>query len=70
MTTHGLLQRSHIIIGGKMIDWKELTLTLVFAFDRVRKWGITNDLTLREELSEYLTKEELREVMALYNKYK
>lgn len=53
-----------------MIDYKDLVLTLVFAFDRVRKWGITNDLTLREELTEYLTKEELREVMALYNKYK
>ena len=48
-----------------MIDYKGLVLTLVFAFDRVRKYGITNDLTLKEELSEYLTKEELTEVATL-----
>ncbi|HHT9131468.1 MAG TPA: hypothetical protein ACFYED_03175 [Candidatus Tripitaka californicus] len=48
-----------------MIDYKELVLTLVYAFDRVRKYGIVNDLTLEEELIEYLTTEELSEVMTL-----
>lgn len=48
-----------------MIDYKELVLTLVYAFDRVRKYGIVNDLTLEEELSEYLTKEELGEAAIL-----
>lgn len=46
-----------------MIDDKEVALKLVFAFDRVRKYGMTNDLTLEEELSEYLTEEELRELI-------
>ena len=35
-----------------MIDYKEVVLKLVFAFDRVRKYGVTNDLTLEEELRE------------------
>lgn len=48
-----------------MIDHKEILLKLIFAFDRVRKYGITNDLTLEEELIEYLTTEELSEVMTL-----
>ncbi|MFN3467026.1 MAG: hypothetical protein ACK4WF_04920 [Candidatus Brocadiales bacterium] len=52
-----------------MINYKELVLTLVFAFDRVRKYGITNDLKLEEELEEYLTKEELNEVVTLLKHY-
>lgn len=48
-----------------MIDYKDLVLKLTFAFDRVRKYGIVNDSTLEEELSEYLTKEELSEVAIL-----
>jgi len=48
-----------------MIDHKEILLKLISAFDKVRKYGITNDLTLEEELSEYLTKEELTELATL-----
>lgn len=47
------------------MDHKEILLKLIYAFDRVRKYGITNDLTLEEELSEYLTKEELTELATL-----
>lgn len=52
-----------------MVDYKEIALKLIFAFDRVRKYGITNDFKLEEELSEYLTKEELSTMVALYNEY-
>lgn len=36
-----------------------LIMSLTSAFDRVRKFGIQNDLTLREELQEYLTSDEI-----------
>jgi hypothetical protein len=56
-------------VEGLMVDYKVIALKLIFAFDRVRKYGITNDLKLEEELSGYLTKEELSEMIVLYNKY-
>lgn len=56
-------------VEGLMVDYKEVALKLIFAFDRVRKYGITNDLKLEEKLSEYLTKEELSVMVAIYNEY-
>ncbi len=52
-----------------MIDYKDVAIRLIFAFDRVRKYGIINDLKLEEELSEYLAEEELAEMVALYNSW-
>lgn len=52
-----------------MMDYKEVALRLMFAFDRVRRYGIINELELGEELREYLTDEELNEMTALYREY-
>ncbi len=45
--------------------YKDLIVSLVLAFDYVRKLPQWSDMTLREELTEYLTPEELDFVFSL-----